>query len=92
MQVGQLVLEEEFFLVGVGEDPASVLVALFVLGEVEVLLLPHLLDLVQFFLVLELLHCLVDYLQHLLLVSLQLQREDLIQSHSFDRGLPLATS
>lgn len=70
LQVGQLILEQQLFLVRVGEDPASVLVAFFVLGQVEVLLLPDLLDLVQLFLVFELLHCLVDDLQHFLFVSL----------------------
>lgn len=79
-----MILEEEFFLVGVGEDPASVFIAFFVFGEVEVLLLPNLFNFVQLFFIFELLDCLIDYLQHFLLVSLQFQSEDLVQSHGLD--------
>ena len=92
LQIGQLVFKKQLLFISIGENPAAVLSALLVLGQIEVLLLPHLLDLVQLLLVLELLHRLIDDLQHLLLVSLQLKREHLVQGHSLHRCLPFAAS
>lgn len=76
-----MIFQEEFFLIGIGKDPTSVLVTLFVFGKVEVLLLPYLLDLVQLFFILELLDRFIDDLKHFLLVSFKLQSKHLVQGH-----------
>lgn len=92
LQISQLILKKQLLFISISENPAAIFSALLVFGKIEVLLLPHLLNLVQLLLVLELLHGLIDDLQHLLLVPLQLKGENLVQSHSLHRCLPFTAS
>ena len=83
LQICQLVLQQQFFLIGTGEYPTSIIIAFLVFGKVEILLLPDLINFVELLLVLVFLVGLVADFTNLLREIVKLQCEDLLKGHGF---------
>lgn len=72
LQIGELVVEQQFFLIYVGQNPSPVVITLFILRQIEVLLFPNLVNFVQLFFILKFLDCFIYNLFNFFLVALKL--------------------